>query len=410
MKIPKLMYALVLALSFWQCESEETPQPNENVATIDCAEANVCDLAKVNNSFGWDIFKELHEEAPTDNLFISPNSLSTALTMTLNGATTETFDAIQQTLQLTDWTLEKANTAYQALLPVLPNLDADVEMAIANAIYYREGYPVKEAFLETNNTFFYSPTEGLDFKNPAAVITINDWVSDQTNGLIPDIIDEIPDETVMYLLNAIYFKAPWRYAFDASLTENAPFYKEDQSTVQVPMMTFGEEVTIPYQINASYEAIDLPYANAAYSMTLLLPRPDVSVDALVNELAGANWNQIIEAFGEQTLSVYLPKFALEEKYDEAMKKALTDLGMGIAFDEIRADFANIGPGELYISKVIHKSFLEVSEAGTEAAAVTAVEVSLESLSPTITFDRPFIFVIRENQGNNILFMGKFMKP
>lgn len=413
MKFSTFLFLLALALLTWQCETTDNPQPQDPAETLDCGVANVCDLAKANNSFGFDLFQELHNAAPEENLFISPNSVATALTMTLNGAAGQTFSDMQQTLQLADWQMEDVNKAYQALLPVLPELDVNVDMAIANAIYHDQTYPVEQAFLETNNTYFYSPAGALDFRDPASVGVINNWVSDNTNGLIPDIIDQIPVEAVMYLLNAIYFKAPWRYQFDASLTENKPFFLENQSSVEVPMMTFGEEATVPYQFNDYYEAIDLPYADSVYSMTLFLPEEGVSMDELVNELSGTDWNMLTSAFFNKNMEVYLPRFSMEEKYSAVMKTALTNLGMGVAFKEGEADFSKMGPTDLYISAVIHKTFVEVSEAGTEAAAVTAVEISTESSASVpqqLIFNKPFLFVIRENQGNNILFMGKLMRP
>jgi serine protease inhibitor len=300
MKTLKIMLMLGIALAMIQCSSTDDPLPQIDAESIDCSESNACDLAKANNAFGFDLFQKLHEQLPNDNVFISPNSVATALAMTLNGAAGETEEDMQQTLKLQDWTLADMNAAYRYTLPLLPNLDNNVDMAIANAIYHDQNYPVYPAFLELNQTNFYSPAEALNFRDPASVDIINGWVNDNTNGLIPDIIETIPPEAVMYLLNAIYFKAPWRYQFDPALTSDRPFYLEDGTTAQVPMMTFGEEVSVSTQWNELYQAIDLPYADSVYSMTLFLPNPDVSMDELVNELSTADWNQISTSFYKNT--------------------------------------------------------------------------------------------------------------
>jgi serpin B len=417
MKIITRFTFLAMLPLLWACDSTDPivdpPSIDPDEVVLNCNDNyDACELAQTNNNFGLDIFRNLHQQTPNENIFISPTSLATALTMTLNGAANETFTDMQNAMEVEDWDMPTLNAAYQELLPALPNLDNQVDLAIANAIFHEQTFPFESEFLNLNAEFFFSEVNGLDFRDEASVGIINGWVDTKTNGLIPDIIDAIPGTAVMYLINAIYFKANWRFRFDSNRTTKQNFYLADNTTEEVDMMTFGEEVSVPYLNHPMFQAIDLAYADSVYSMMLLLPKEESSLQEVVQELNEENWQQWTDALSNEDLEVYMPKFTLEDKHEESMKKALEDLGMGIAFEEIRADFTKMGPLGLYISRVIHKSFIEVNEAGTEAAAVTAVEISNESASypGVLRFDRPFVFAIRDNQTNNILFVGQYVKP
>ena len=417
MKIFTRFTLLAMTSLLWACDSTDLgirlPSVDPDEVVLNCNDHyDACELARANNNFGLDIFRNLHQQTPDENIFISPTSLATALSMTLNGAANETFTDMQDAMEVEVWDMLTLNAAYQELLSALPNLDNQVDLTIAKAIFHEQTFPFKSEFLNLNAAFFFSEVNGLDFRDEASVGIINDWVNTQTNGLIPDIIDAIPATGVMYLINAIYFKANWRFRFDSNRTTKQDFYLADHTTEEVDMMTFGEEISIPYFNHPLFQAIDLAYADSVYSMMLLLPKEESSLQEVVQELNEENWQQWTDALDHYDLEVYLPKFTLEDEHKESMKEALEDLGMGIAFEETRADFTKMGPLGLYISRVIHKSFIEVNEAGTEAAAVTAVEILNESASypGILRFDRPFVFAIRDNQTNNILFVGQYVKP
>ncbi len=345
------------------------------------------------------------------NVFVSPISVSMALGMTLNGARGETRTAMERALEKQDLSPPEINDAYRGLIDLLEGLDPNVEVALANSIWYREGVPVKQAFIDTNRTHFDAEVSGLDFSSPQASDRINGWVEDETRGNIPNIVpNQIPKEVIMYLINATYFKGPWRTQFDPAETEEEPFHRADGSTVTVPMMERTEEVSPPLLRTDQFTAIDLAYSDSLYSMTILLPHEDTSVGAVVDSLDAETWTQMTSQMRPTELSrLKLPKFTL--RYEKELKEILSDLGMGVAFTE-QADFRDIADTDrsLFISEVKHKTFLQVNEEGTEASAATSVGVGADSGPPSLVVDRPFVVAIRENHSGTILFAGTVMNP
>jgi serpin B len=238
---------------------------------------------------------------------------------------------------------------------------------------------------------------------------INDWVSEKTNDRIDEIVQApIDPQTVMFLINAIYFNGTWTYEFDPGLTESAPFHNWDGSSGQVMMM--AQEADLLYRGNESYQVVDLPYGGGPFAMTVVLPRQGVDLDVLIAELDAAGWANLTADLELAGLRLFLPRFKLE--YEKAMNDALKALGMEVAFGG-GADFSNMAPGrELYISKVKQKSFVEVDEEGTEAAAATVVEIRETSTGggpPELRVDRPFLFALRERLSGTILFLGKVIE-
>ncbi|NOY59312.1 MAG: serpin family protein [Calditrichaeota bacterium] len=369
-------------------------------------------IVKASGEFGFSLFKEIQKTQKDENIFISPLSVSMALGMTLNGAANETARAMQNTLEFGGLSDEEINQSYQSLIRLLADLDPKVRFQIANSIWYRLGFTVEQPFVDVNKTFFNAEVNALDFNSPEAVATINSWVDSNTNGKIKTILDQIDPMAVMFLINAIYFKGTWTYEFDKKLTEDEPFYIGDTTQVTCKMMKQSNDFL--YFQNEEFQAIDLPYGDGAFRMTVFLPAPGNSVDALIAQLNAQNWAEWMGQFSKQKGTLYLPKFKL--KYEKVLNQVLSALGMGIAFDGGRADFTKINKnGELYISQVRHKSFVDVYEEGTEAAAVTIVEMRATSVggeSPGffMRVDRPFLFAIREQNSQTILFMGKIMDP
>ncbi|NIA28488.1 MAG: serpin family protein [Actinobacteria bacterium] len=369
-------------------------------------------IVKASGEFGFSLFKEIQKTQKDENIFISPLSVSMALGMTLNGAANETERAMQNTLGFGGLSDEEINQSYQSLIELLADLDPKVRFQIANSIWYRLGFTVEQPFVDINKTFFNAEVNALNFNSPEAVATINSWVDSNTNGKIKKILDQIDPMTVMFLINAIYFKGTWTYEFDKKLTEDEPFYIGDTTQVTCKMMKQSNDFL--YYQNDAFQAIDLPYGNSAFRMTVFLPTPGNSVDALIAQLNAQNWAEWMGQFSKQKGTLYLPKFKL--KYEKVLNQVLSALGMGIAFDSGRADFTGINKnGDLYISQVRHKSFVDVYEEGTEAAAVTIVEMRTTSVGGEppgffMQVNRPFLFAIREQNSQTILFMGKIMNP
>ncbi|MBI4502637.1 MAG: serpin family protein [Gemmatimonadetes bacterium] len=363
-------------------------------------------LVETDNRFALKLFQEINRLHLGKNVFISPLSAGMALGMTYNGSAGTTQEAMQRALQLEGLTVDQINTSYQSLIELLRGLDSRVQFQLANAIWYRQGFAVKAPFLDVNKRYFDATVSALDFGSPSAVTTINQWVKDKTAGRIDKMVDQIDPEIVMLLMNAIYFKASWTQQFDKSRTANLPFTLIDGTTKSVPTM-FGPDHDFGSFSNASVRAIDLPYGGAAYSMTILSPAAGRNADSLVAVLDQTLYSAAISGLHDGGDDFYLPKFTLS--FGVKMNDALAALGMQVAFDPGAADFSKIGDG-LYLSFVQQKTWVDVNEEGTEAAAVTNVGVGVTSAREPTRVDRPFVFVIRERFSGAILFMGKIMDP
>jgi serpin B len=368
-------------------------------------------LIQSGNNFAFDVFMEVQKsEQEEKNLMISPLSISLALAMTYNGADHATKDAFEKVLHLNGLSVEDINKSYQSLVEALLSVDPKVIMEIANSIWYRNTFHVEDEFLNVNKTYYDARVSGLNFADPTSLKTINQWVSDHTHEKIDKIIDQIDPMDIMYLINAVYFKGTWKYQFDEKYTQEAPFYDEKgNSTGNAEMMHIKGDIS--YTSNELFQAIDLPYGQGNFSMIILLPEEGKSLNDVVENMTDQNWKTWTDSFYEnKDFDIYIPKFKFE--YKKKLNDVLISLGLGEAFSG-HADFTKINPqGNLSISEVMHKTFIEVNEEGTEAAAVTSVTIRLTSIGPSNEFraDHPFIFVIRERTTGTIMFMGKVIEP
>lgn len=363
------------------------------------------ELITASNSFAFGMLREVNGDENGKNVFISPLSASLALGMTMNGARGQTLDAMRSTLGFGDTPLGEVNAGYLSLIELLRGLDRRVDMRIANSVWYRTGFPVEQTFIDVASTYFDAEVSPLDFASPNARKTINSWVDESTNGRIRELIGDIPPEAVMYLINAIYFKGSWTNGFDRNDTRDDTFTAEDGARVPVKMMSV--ESTFALGGGTDYRAVDLPYGNGAFSMTILLPNEGKDVDDILMRLDADEWDTLVNGLHPSSITIMLPRFRLD--YEKGLNDALEALGMGIAFTE-SSDFTGISREDPLISRVFQKTFVEVNEEGTEAAAATAVEVQSTSAGPTLRMDRPFIFAIREHLTGTILFVGKVAKP
>jgi len=371
-------------------------------------------LAQSSNKFGFNIFKEIinSKHGKDKNVFISPLSISMALTMTYNGANGETKEAMAKTLELSDMSIDNVNDSYAGLIELLTHLDPDVTFEIANSIWFRQGYEIEKEFIDINHSCFHAQVRNLNFSAPDAADIINAWVDDNTSGKIKEIVSKPIDPLmVMFLINAIYFYGDWTYPFKAKDTQDDEFTLLDDAKTSCKMM--HKEQSLSYFENSDFQAVNLPYGDKVFSMTVILPKPEIHIDKLTSMLNNDSWENWLSNFTKQNGSLYLPKFKLE--YGLSLVDALKAMGMDIAFAPGKADFSGINEKEkLFISEVKHKTFVRVDEKGTEAAAVTSVGMMTTSLPPQPAFvmrvDRPFIFVISENKSQSILFMGKIIEP
>ena len=355
------------------------------------------------NDFAFDLFRTGNVDQHKQNVFISPLSASMALGMAANGANGVTYDEMKATLRLTGSTREEVGTGYKDLISLLRGLDPQTNFAIANSIWYERSFPFNASFLDESKQYFDASVQGLDFASPAALNTINSWVSTATNTRIPRILDAIDDAEVMFLINAIYFKGSWQKRFDKSKTTDAAFHTADGTTTTVPMMARSAGVEATYK--PEYTAVDLPYGNSAFTMTVILPAGDI--DAFAESFDQAKWNDLVSSLHQSEAEVYLPRFRMEWK--RLLNSDLQHMGMRQAFTA--ADFTRMSPRglDLVITNVLQKTFVDVDEEGTEAAAVTSVGVGVTSAPGQFRVDRPFMVVIRDRFSGTILFIGKIAK-
>jgi serine protease inhibitor len=355
------------------------------------------------NDFAFDLFRTGNLAQHKANVFISPLSASMALGMAANGASGATYDEMHSALRLSGATREDVDGGYKSLITLLRGLDPGTNFSIANSIWYEQTFSFNASFLDESKLYFDAQVQALDFKSPAAVTTINSWVNGQTNNKIPRILDSIDSSEVMFLVNAIYFKGIWQKQFDKSKTVDAPFYAADGTTAMVPMMARGKGVQST--ATSEYWAVDLPYGNSAFTMTVVLPHGDI--DTFAESFDQTKWNLLVSSLRDSDLEVFLPRFRIEWK--RGLNDDLQQLGMRLAFSN--ADFTRMSPRglELIITKVLQKTFVDVDEQGTEAAAATMVGIGLTSLPSAFRADHPFLIVIRERFSGAILFIGKIAK-
>ncbi|HEV8509703.1 MAG TPA: serpin family protein [Gemmatimonadales bacterium] len=323
--------AITLAFLAFACSDPVGP-PSKITALPRALTSQEQGLIAADNRFAIKLLKQAVADTrdTLPNLFVSPLSVAMALAMTYNGAAGTTEDAMRATLELEGMSVAEVNESYRSLIKLLRELDPRVAFTIANSIWYLDGYAVEPDFLDANRIYYDARVTALDFGSPTAPATINDWVKQQTRGVIDKIIDQIPDGMRMYLIDAIYFKGDWTEQFDRSLTGPRPFYLSDGSTVNVPTMTHGREAKLRSTWRTNATIIDLAYGGQAFSMTIVLPNDSVSVDDLVNGLTLDEWNAWTASLQPGENVVYLPKFKITN--DLQLIPTLAALGMGVAFD------------------------------------------------------------------------------
>lgn len=402
------VYSLLIPvfLFLWSCDESDDSGSLQNAKPIELR-SELKPRIDQDNSFAWDLFKTVYGETKDPNVFISPLSVSMALSMTMNGARETTRKEMEATLRISGFSEDDINEYCKTLREALLKADPLTHISIANSIWYHKGFPVENYFVQTNKTNFNAEIKEVDFMDPKTKDIINKWCADNTNNKIPEIIDGVSADVVMYLINAIYFKGMWRMKFDKSGTQLRPFYSASGQVKQVDMMRLTSQLNYSYDKYAQY--LELPYGNNAFSMVVILPDEGKTVDDVVKNIDLESWTNTLKSFGGTNINLELPRFKTECEY--RLPKVLKAMGMSLPFSDL-ADFTGISRGGgLSISDVIHKTFVEVNEEGTEAAAVTAVSM-VTSAGPgsnnTINFlvNKPFIFIIKENSTNSILFMGK----
>ena len=369
-------------------------------------------VVKGNSDFGFNLYQELKETE--GNLFFSPYSISTALAMTYAGARGQTEKEMAEVLHfsLEQEPLHSSFSKLQSELNAIQD-KGHIKLSIANSLWAQQGYHFLDTFLNLNKKYYGAGLNFVDFatQTEATRKTINIWVEDKTQKKIKELIKPgmIDSLTTLVLCNAIYFKGYWLSRFDKKRTIDADFYISPDKTIKVPMMS--QKSKFKYRSFDNFSAIELPYEGNDLSMIVFLPKEADGLAGFERNLTNdnvKNWIGKLSKSYKQEILVNLPKFKTTSEFE--LSKILSDMGMPHAF--VNADFSGMtGKKDLFISKVIHKAFVDVNEEGTEAAAATAV-VMLKAISKPLIFraNHPFVFLIRENKTGSILFIGRIIDP
>ena len=359
---------------------------------------------QVSNGFTFGLLSQISQLSPDKNIFVSPFSVTTVGGMIMDGARGATRDAMATTLGFGTMSQLSINESYRGLHSLILGLDPRTEMLVANSVWSHQPFPILPTFLSDARQYFSAEVQSLDFTNPATLTTINNWVSTKTKGKIPTILEVIDPGEILFAINAMYFKGQWREQFKKELTRSGTFAGRNGSQTASFM---ARETKQPYFQTNELQATDLWYGNGAYSMTVMLPAPQVNLEQVIQSMDRGTWNTIVAGLHESELDFAMPKFTLE--YKRSLKPDLAAMGMGIAFSDF-ADLSGISTAaSLTITRVDHKTFVDVNEEGTEAAAVTVGGVGTTSSGPpSMRVDRPFLFAIRERLSGTVLFVGKIV--
>ena len=405
--------SLLLAAGCTSSGNEPDPKPNpgitkdttRHITPVIPVELKKAEKVTRDNTFTFDLLRAVRKHADGANVFISPLSVSMALNMTLNGAVGATADEMRTALREAGYSTADINAYSRELREALLRADPKTTIGIANSIWYRQGATIKAPFLEANRTYYDAEVEALDFTSPTAVSTINGWCAQKTNNKIKEILEEIPSNAFMYLINAVYFKGTWTTRFEKKHTFSTDFHRADGSTQKVQMMNLKD--TFRYASSDVCDYLEMDYGNHAFSMVVMLPKDGKTTRDVIAAMDGKKWAEAMQSLTLEEIHVFLPRFKAECEY-KMHKQILPEMGMKLPFNPEQADLSGMADvAGLCISSVIHKTFVQVDEEGTEAAAVTSVGVEVGSNeSPFFIVDRPFIFAIREKSTGVILFIGE----
>lgn len=367
------------------------------------------DISAAQIKFSFKLINEISRNDPDANLFISPLSIQLALAMVLNGTDTDTFTEIQRTLELEDYPLPDINASYQELSYLISELDPEVKIEIANSIWYQEDFQILPSYVQKMKTHYRAAVSGIDFNSPQAVEQINNWVAKNTHEKIRKIIEPpLLPTSIAFIINAVYFNGTWETEFDRKKTHPENFLLQSGEHLLVPMMKREDDFS--YFENEFFQAVELNYGNGSFSTIIFLPKPDQDLNTILKLLTLENWITWKANFITIKGFLQIPKLKLE--YDIILNDILKSLGMRSAFDINSADFSRISSQDkLAIDEVIHKTYVDINEEGTEAAAVTSVglkAVSIPKPGFIMKVDHPYLLIIKNDA--NILFIGKILEP
>jgi serine protease inhibitor len=395
---------LMLATAFISCDkndpSTKFPPRKDIVLTKSQSE-----ILHNGNSFAFNMLRELYP-IESQELFISPFSLGTAMSMLANGADGETYKEISSALGYEGYDLVDINSTYRTLNECLLGVDTSTKLAIANGAWLRSDLEFVPAFTLSLTSNYEANVGNLD---SSALDEINSWADKNTNGMIPKIIDRIDPDMAFILANALYFKGEWSRKFDKSVTGSKLFHSLDRNPKEMKFMKGDIPCKYSYSNELKSALCEIPFGNKAFALDILLPDDGVTLRSLVNSLNVRNWEAVVYDLLGRSEYVEIPKLDLSYSGDETFKTALQALGIKSAFDKNSANFSKLCTSFTYLSKVIQKTRFKMDEDGAEAASVTVASGIVTSVGPSERFivDHPFVFAIRETSTGAILFLGAY---
>lgn len=398
----------MIAATFISCEKSNTttqfPPKKDIVLTKTQTE-----IAQNNNAFSFNLLKKLYSLENGQELFISPFSMNATLSMLSNGAGGDTFTEIAKTLGYENYSANDINETYRVITEGLLSVDNSTKLAIANALWLGQTFPVIPTFSQTLSNYYGTKAENVDFSSPSTLQTINKWADTNTNGMIPKILDKIEPETAFILANALYFKGVWSTKFNKSNTSSQIFHCLSGKNKNMDFMKGDIPCKYSYSNELQAALCELPFGNKAFVLDILLPDDNVNFDSFVVGLDGTSWKSTIDKLSNDKEYVEMPKLDLTYSGEETIKQALASMGINKAFEADNADFSKISTVSTFVSKVIQKTRFKTDEDGAEAVAVTVGVGNCTSVGPSPRFivDHPFIFAIRETSTGTILFLGAY---
>jgi len=398
---------IVLMFSAISCELLRKENPiGPNLRTLASYEQ---ELSNVSTAFAIDLFHQI-EKSGADNYFFSPYSIHQMLSMAMNGNEGEVAKEFLQSLRYNGMALDDANKATKELTEFLKNVDPNIKLSIANAIWFKKELQVKIPFKNTAREFYKAEVAPLDMANPQSVNIINRWIEQQTNDLIKDMLNEINPDAVMYLVNAIYFQGDWKFQFDPKNTKNEAFKTISGSNVEVEMMVSDDKLKLNSYFESGLYYVEIPYSTGQYSMGVVFNLSG-DLSKVIDKISMENLLAWRNSTSETSTYLKIPKFKMHHKIKD-LSENLKALGLEKPFTASPENFTllfDTPTNDKFISRVLHDAVIVVDEKGTEAAAATIGEISVESFS-MIELNRPFVFFIQEKHSGAILFMGKLGDP
>lgn len=388
-----------------QAQKSDSFSQTKEVETLSLSESQRAFIQK-NNDFALNLFRQTSK---FDSKVISPISVSFLMGILANGADENTYQEILKTLGAENYSVDDLNQTNRLLIEKSGLLDPATKLNIANYIAVNNTFKLKGDFIKNVEHFYNAQTESMNFASPQTLKRINSWCKKQTDNMIPKIIDSVDPNAVSYLMNAIYFNGAWSDKFDKKETHEENFRGYTRNIQRVEMMHRNDKYR--YASNDAYAAVEIPYGNGAYTMTVLLPNTDKSTEDILKDINAKTLTDLSNNMEDCIVDLKLPKFCTET--DLTLNDIIAKLGAPSMFLAGSANFKKFSDGNFFISKMFQKAKIEVSEEGTKAAAVTAavmVAMSLQPVEPRrVEFhaNRPFVYFIRESNSGAIFFMGQY---